>query len=134
VFATVVVAVPAVAVPVAAVARGQHDLARIRPDQCRHLRARGLHRGLGGAAHGVLGAVGVREILLPPGAHGGEHARVGGRGGVVGPIIAVVILQQVRTIMTFLGVNPNLATVAQGFILIAVVMAGGLFAMRRRST
>lgn len=64
----------------------------------------------------------------------GGVSLAGGRGGIVGPIIAVVILQQVRTIMTFLGVNPNLATVTQGFILIGVVMAGGLFTMRRRNT
>ena len=33
--------------------------------------------------------------------------------------------------MTFLNVNPNLATVGQGVILIGVVMVGSLVQMRR---
>ena len=45
----------------------------------------------------------------------------GGRGGVVGPILAVVILALIRTDLTFLGVNPNLSTAVQGVILIGVV-------------
>ena len=55
----------------------------------------------------------------------------GGRGGVFGPILAVVILQLIRTDMTFLNVNTNLATVAQGLILIGVVMVGSLIQIRR---
>lgn len=62
----------------------------------------------------------------------GGVSLAGGRGGAFGPIVAVVILQLVRTDMTFLNVNPNLATVTQGFILIGVVMAGSLIEMRRR--
>lgn len=61
----------------------------------------------------------------------GGVSLAGGRGGVFGPLIAVVILQLVRTDMTFLNVNPNWATVAQGAILIGVVMAGSLIEMRR---
>jgi ribose transport system permease protein len=56
----------------------------------------------------------------------------GGRGGVVGPIIAVMILSLIRTDMTFLNLNSNLATVTQGVILIVVVMFGSLAALRRR--
>ncbi|HEX7098134.1 MAG TPA: ABC transporter permease [Acidimicrobiia bacterium] len=55
----------------------------------------------------------------------------GGRGGVFGPIVAVVILSLLRTIMTFLNVNTNLATVVQGFILVGVVMVGSLIQLRR---
>jgi ribose transport system permease protein len=55
----------------------------------------------------------------------------GGRGGVFGAIIAVVILQLIRTDMTFLNVNTNLATVVQGVILIGVVMIGSLVQIRR---
>jgi len=55
----------------------------------------------------------------------------GGRGGVFGPIVGVVILQLIRTDMTFLNVNTNLATVVQGFILVGVVMFGSLIQMRR---
>ncbi len=50
---------------------------------------------------------------------------------LVGPIIAVVILQLIRTDMTFLNVNTNLATVLQGVILIGVVMVGSLIQLRR---
>ena len=49
-----------------------------------------------------------------------------------GPIVAVLILALLQTDMTFLGVNPNLATVAQGAILIGVVMLGSITQMRRR--
>ncbi len=62
----------------------------------------------------------------------GGVSLAGGRGGVVGPIVAVIILQLVRTDMTFLNVNNNYAIVAQGAILIGVVMAGSLIEMRRR--
>ncbi len=55
----------------------------------------------------------------------------GGRGGVFGPILAVVILQLIRTDMTFLNINTNLAVVAQGVILIGVVMIGSLIQIRR---
>ncbi len=64
----------------------------------------------------------------------GGVSLAGGRGGVFGPLLAVVILQLVRTDMTFLNVNPNWATVAQGAILIGVVMAGSLIEMRRRQS
>jgi ribose transport system permease protein len=61
----------------------------------------------------------------------GGVSLAGGRGGVLGPIIAVMILAQIRTDMTFLSLNPNLATVAQGAILILVVMLGSLAQLRR---
>jgi ribose transport system permease protein len=48
-------------------------------------------------------------------------------------LIAVVILQLIRTDMTFLRVDPNLAVVAQGVILIGVVMVGSLLQLRRRA-
>ena len=47
----------------------------------------------------------------------------GGRGGVTGPIIAVLILQLIGTDMTFLNIDPNLAFVVQGVILIGVLMS-----------
>lgn len=57
----------------------------------------------------------------------------GGRGGVFGPIVAVVILSLLRTDMTFMNVNTNLATVAQGVILVGVLMVGSLIQLRRSS-
>jgi ribose/xylose/arabinose/galactoside ABC-type transport system permease subunit len=50
---------------------------------------------------------------------------------VFGPIVAVVVLQLIQTDLTFLRVDSNLALVAQGAILIAVVMVGSLITMRR---
>ena len=61
----------------------------------------------------------------------GGVSLAGGRGGVLGPILAVMILAQLRTDISFLGVNSNLATVAQGAILIIVVMIGSLAQLRR---
>ena len=61
----------------------------------------------------------------------GGVSLAGGRGGVFGPIVAVVILQLIRTDMTFLNVNTNLAIVLQGVILIGVVMVGSLIQIRR---
>jgi ribose transport system permease protein len=61
----------------------------------------------------------------------GGVSLAGGRGGVFGPIVAVIILALIRADMTFLNLNSNLATVTQGVILIAVVMLGSLAALRR---
>ncbi len=61
----------------------------------------------------------------------GGVSLAGGRGGVFGPIVAVIILQLIRSDMTFLNVNTNLAIVANGVILIGVVMFGSLIQMRR---
>jgi ribose transport system permease protein len=61
----------------------------------------------------------------------GGVSLAGGRGGVLGPIIAVVILQLIQTDLTFLKVDSNFALVAQGVILIAVVMIGSVIQMRR---
>ena len=57
----------------------------------------------------------------------------GGRGGIVGPIVAVFILRLVRTDLTFLSVDPNVTTIIEGIIMVVVVMLGALLAMRGRS-
>ena len=61
----------------------------------------------------------------------GGVALSGGRGGVFGAIVAVMILQLIRTDITFLNINPNYATVTQGVILIGVVMIGSFVQLRR---
>lgn len=58
----------------------------------------------------------------------------GGRGGIVGPIVAVFILRLVRSDLTFMSVDPNVATIVEGTIMVVVVMLGALVAMRSRST
>lgn len=61
----------------------------------------------------------------------GGVSLAGGIGGVFGPIVAVLILQLIRTDMTFLKVNSNYALVVQGFILIGVLMVGSWIQIRR---
>lgn len=96
----------------------------------------GLFAGMGGLA---LTAITGQGAPLPGGFTLASIAAVvlggvslaGGRGGVVGPLLAVVILSLIQTDMTFLRLNSNLATVMQGAILIAVVMLGSLAQWRR---
>jgi ribose transport system permease protein len=57
----------------------------------------------------------------------------GGRGGIVGPIVAVFILRLVRSDLTFLSVDPNVTTIIEGTIMVVVVMLGALLALRSRS-
>ncbi|HSA82833.1 MAG TPA: ABC transporter permease [Geminicoccaceae bacterium] len=57
----------------------------------------------------------------------------GGRGGLVGPIVAVFILRLVRTDLTFLSVDPNITTIIEGTIMVLVVMLGGLIALQSRA-
>lgn len=61
----------------------------------------------------------------------GGVSLAGGVGGVFGPVVAVIVLQLIRDDMTFMRVDPNYGLVAQGFILIGVLVAGSLIQMRR---
>lgn len=81
--------------------------------------------GIGTPVPGPYTLLSVAAIVL------GGVSLAGGRGGVVGPLLAVAILQLIRTDMTFLRFDPNLAVVAQGVILIGVVMVGSLLQLRR---
>ncbi len=81
--------------------------------------------GIGTPVPGPYTLMSVAAIVL------GGVSLAGGRGGVFGPVVAVVVLQMVRTDMTLLHINSNLAIVAQGVILMAVVMVGSLFEIRQ---
>jgi ribose transport system permease protein len=81
--------------------------------------------GIGSPVPGPYTLLSVAAVVL------GGVSLAGGKGGVFGPMIAVVVLQLIRTDMTFLNINTNLAVVAQGVILIAVVMFGSLVQLRR---
>ena len=81
--------------------------------------------GSGSPVPGAYTLQSVAAIVL------GGVSLAGGRGGILGPILAVFILQLVRTDLTFLEVNPNFSTVVQGVILIGVVLLGSVLAMRR---
>lgn len=63
----------------------------------------------------------------------GGVALTGGRGGMVGPIAAAFILQVISSILLFVGLDENYATVIQGVIVVGVVMLGGLLLVRRRT-
>ncbi|MGB4910495.1 MAG: ABC transporter permease, partial [Tabrizicola sp.] len=56
----------------------------------------------------------------------------GGRGGLLGPILAVFILRTVRMDLTLLSVDPNVAAIVEGTIMVAVVMFGAVLATRGR--
>lgn len=84
--------------------------------------------GIGTPVPGPYTLQSVAAVVL------GGVSLAGGRGGVFGPVVAVVILDLLRTDMTFLNVDTNLATVVQGLILVGVVMVGSLIQMRRRNS
>jgi len=81
--------------------------------------------GIGTPVPGPYTLMSVAAVVL-----GGVNI-AGGRGGVFGPIVGVVVLQLIQIDMTFLSVDTNLALVAQGVILIGVVMVGSVVEMRR---
>jgi ribose transport system permease protein len=81
--------------------------------------------GIGTPVPGPYTLMSVAAVVL------GGVSLAGGRGGVFGPIVAVMVLQLIRTDMTFLNVDTNLAVVVQGVILIGVVMIGSLLQMRQ---
>jgi ribose transport system permease protein len=58
----------------------------------------------------------------------------GGRGGLVGPIVAVFILRLARTVLTLLSVDPNATTIVEGTIMVVVVMLGAFLTLRGRSS
>jgi len=80
--------------------------------------------GIGIPVPGLYTLLSVAAVVL------GGVSLAGGRGSVFGPILGVIILQLIRTDMTFLDVDTNLATVLQGLILIGVVMIGSLVQIR----
>jgi len=81
--------------------------------------------GIGTPVPGPYTLMSVAAVVL------GGVSLAGGRGGVFGALVAVVILQLIRTDMTFLNINTNLAVVVQGAILIGVVMVGSFIQLRR---
>lgn len=82
--------------------------------------------GIGTPTPGPYTLLSVAAVVL------GGVSLAGGRGGLLGCILAVLILRLVRTDLTFLGVDPNYTTVIEGLIMVAVVMVGALIALRRK--
>ncbi len=95
----------------------------------------GLFAALGGLA--VTMATGIGEPIPGPYLLASVAAVVlggvilgGGRGGILGPILAVLVLRLVRMDLTLMSVDPNAAAIVEGLIMVAVVMFGGVLAMR----
>ena len=53
----------------------------------------------------------------------------GGRGGMVGPVIAALLLTLIPTDLIFLNIDPNYGQVIQGTLIVFVVMVGGFVAV-----
>jgi ribose transport system permease protein len=81
--------------------------------------------GIGNPVPGPYTLMSVAAVVL------GGVSLAGGRGGVFGPIVGVLILVLIQNDMAFLSLDPNLALVSQGLILIGVVMFGSLIQWRR---
>ena len=83
-----------------------------------------LSTGVGEPIPGPYLLAAVAAVVL------GGVALTGGVGGLLGPIIAVLILRVVRLDLTLLSVDPNVTTIIEGTIMVVVVMIGGLVALR----
>jgi ribose transport system permease protein len=87
-----------------------------------------LSTGIGAPIPGPYLLASVAAVVL------GGVALVGGKGGLLGPIIAVFILRLVRSDLTLLAVDPNVATIVEGTIMVLVVMLGAFIGMRSSRT
>ena len=56
----------------------------------------------------------------------GGVSLAGGRGGVVGPVAAALLLTLIPMDLIFLNIDPNYGQVIQGTLIVGVVMLGGL--------
>lgn len=82
--------------------------------------------GIGTPIPGPYTLASVAAIVL------GGVSLAGGRGGLFGVIVAVLVLRLVRTDLTLLGIDPNYTTVIEGLVMVVVVMVGAVVALRRR--
>jgi ribose transport system permease protein len=85
-----------------------------------------MNTGIGTPIQGPYLLASVAAVVL------GGVSLAGGKGGLVGPIIAVFILRLARQDLTLLAIDPNVAQVIEGLIMVAVVLVGALVAMRQR--
>jgi ribose transport system ATP-binding protein len=84
--------------------------------------------GIGSPRAGVLYTLsGLAAVVI------GGVSLTGGRGGIVGPVIAAFVLTLIPADLIFLNIDPNFGQVIQGTLIVLVVMAGGLIASMRRA-
>ena len=58
----------------------------------------------------------------------------GGKGGLLGPLIAVFVLRIIRTLLTLMAVDPNVTTIIEGVIMVGVVMLGTALTLKGTRT
>jgi ribose transport system permease protein len=85
-----------------------------------------MNTGVGTPVQGPYLLASVAAVVL------GGVSLAGGKGGFVGPVVAVLILQLVRQDLTFLKIDPNVQGVIEGLIMVVVVLVGGTIALRSR--
>jgi ribose transport system ATP-binding protein len=82
--------------------------------------------GIGSPHAGVLYTLsGLAAVVI------GGVSLTGGRGGIVGPVIAAFVLTLIPADLIFLNIDPNFGQVIQGTLIVLVVMAGGLVSSLR---
>ena len=84
-----------------------------------------MNTGQGNPVPGPYLLLSVAAVVL------GGVSLAGGRGGLVGPLVAVLILRLVRTDLVLIGVDPGYASVIEGAIMVGVVMVGAALTLRR---
>ncbi|MBL8580894.1 MAG: ABC transporter permease [Rhizobiaceae bacterium] len=87
-----------------------------------------MSTGIGAPIPGPYLLASVAAVVL------GGVALGGGRGGLLGPIIAVFVLRLVRTDLTLLAIDPNVTAIVEGSIMVAVVMFGAYVTIRSRAS
>ena len=87
-----------------------------------------MSTGIGAPIPGPYLLASVAAVVL------GGVALGGGRGGLLGPIIAVFVLRLVRTDLTLLAIDPNVTAIVEGSIMVVVVMFGAFITLRSRSS
>jgi ribose transport system permease protein len=86
-----------------------------------------MSTGIGSPLAGTIYTLsGVSAIVL------GGVSLAGGRGGVMGPIVAAYVLTLVPADLILMGTDPNVGQVIQGSLIVLVVMAAGLAPLLRR--
>ena len=61
----------------------------------------------------------------------GGVSLAGGKGGMVGPVLAAFVLTLIPTDLIFLNIDPNFGQVIQGTLIVVIVMIGGFVDMAR---
>jgi ribose transport system permease protein len=82
--------------------------------------------GIGAPLAGVYYTLsGLAAIVI------GGVSLTGGRGGIIGPLIAAYVLTLIPADLIFMNIDPNYGQVIQGTLIVLVVMLGGFATVMR---